>query len=138
MSYQDNRTQSELALAAMIKQLDDEAAKPGEWLASLTSAERKECPVARGFFAFFPDAIALVARHSKRMNDKHSPGDYITWNRAASKDEADAGGRHAIATAVDPNAVDGDGAYEMVCKAWRAMADLQKWIEKRHGRGEKI
>ena len=134
----DDRTQSELALAAKLKQLDDHDAKPGEWLASLTSAERKECPVSRAFFAFFPDAIALVARHSKRLNDKHSPGAGIRWNRAASTDEADCEGRHLLAVAVDPDVIDADGAYEIVCKAWRAMADLQKWIEAKHGRGEKI
>lgn len=113
-------------------------AKPGAWLASLTSAERKECAVSRGFFAYFPDATAIVARHSVRMNEKHNPGQPVHWARGKSTDQPDCEARHLIATSVDPDVKDADGAHEMVCKAWRAMADLQEWIERKHARGEKI
>jgi hypothetical protein len=112
--------------------------KPGDWLASLTSAERKECAVARGFFAYFPDAIAIVARHSVRMNEKHNPGQEVHWARGKSTDQPDCEARHLIATAVDPDVQDADGAYEMVCKAWRSFADLQVWIERKHARGDKL
>jgi len=41
------------------------------------SAERKEAPVFSGFMAYFPDAIAEVARLSKASNDKHNPGELM-------------------------------------------------------------
>jgi len=111
--------------------------KPGSWLASLTSAERKECAVVTGLFAYFPDALALVARHSVRANEKHNPGQPVHWAREKSKDHADCEGRHLIATAVSQDALD-DGQPEMVCKAWRALADLQMWVEGKVARGEKV
>lgn len=112
--------------------------KPGAWLASLTSAERKECAVSRGFMAYFPDAIALVARHSVRMNEKHNPGEPVHWARGKSNDQPDCEARHLIATSVNPDEQDADGAHEIVCKAWRALADLQEWAERKHARGEKV
>lgn len=113
------------------------AALPGSWLASLSSEERKECAVARGFLAYFPDATAAVARHSVRMNEKHNPGEPVHWSRHKSADQSDCEARHLIAAAVDPDALDG-GQPEMICKAWRAMADLQLWIEEKVRKGEKI
>ena len=102
---------------------------PGDWLQSLSSAERKECAVSRGIFAYFPDAIALVARHSVRTNEKHNPGQPVHWNREKSSDHEDCIGRHSIAVAVDPNSLD-DGQPHIVCRAWRALAALQEWAEK--------
>ncbi len=34
---------------------------------------RKETPIYSGFMAFFPDAIAAVARHSFRATKQHHP-----------------------------------------------------------------
>lgn len=107
----------------------DESANPGAWLEGLTSKERKECAVSRGFFAYFPDAVALVARHSVRMNEKHNPGEPVHWARGKSADHEDCVGRHSIAIAIDPNSLD-DGQPHIVCRAWRAMAALQEWAEK--------
>ena len=101
----------------------------GGWLEGLTSKERKECAVSRGFFAYFPDAVALVARHSVRMNEKHNPGQPVHWSREKSNDHDDCIGRHSLAIAVDPNSLD-DGQPHIVCRAWRAMAALQEWAEK--------
>lgn len=114
------------------------APSPGAWLSSLSSAERKECAIARGFLAYFPDAVALVARHSVRMNEKHNPGEPVHWARGKSTDQADCVARHLTAVAVDPDVRDADGAYEIVCNAWRAMAALQEWVESKHTGGEKI
>ncbi len=66
-----------------------EPTKAGDWLQSLSSAERKEAAVSRGLFAYFPDALALVARHSVRANEKHNPGEPVHWNRGKSNDHAD-------------------------------------------------
>jgi hypothetical protein len=109
------------------------SAAAGSWLDSLTSAERKECAVSRGFMAYFPDAIALVARHSVRMNEKHNPGQPVHWSRGKSNDHDDCIGRHSLAIAVDPDSLD-DGQPHMVCRAWRAMAALQEWAEKQGGK----
>lgn len=112
--------------------------KPGAWLASLTSAERKECAVQRGFNAYFPDAIALVARHSVRQNEKHNPGTPVHWDMSKSSDEPDCEARHLIATAIDKDVKDAEGQHEIIAKAWRAMADLQRWAMDKHAKGEKI
>lgn len=129
----DDRTLAELAEAAQRKHR-----KAGAWLNSLNSQERKECAVSRGFMAYFPDALAMVARHSVRMNEKHNPGQPVHWAREKSSDQPDCEARHLIATSIDRNVQDADGAYEMVCKAWRAMADLQEWIEEQHSKGVKL
>jgi len=132
-------TQAELAQCAQQYAANPEpkAVQPGDWLASLTSAERKEAAVLRGFLAYFPDAVALVARHSVRSNEKHNPGQPVHWSRSKSSDHGDCEIRHAIAVAVNADAQD-DGQYEMVCKAWRAMADLQLWAEEKFARDGKI
>jgi hypothetical protein len=104
------------------------SAKPGSWLAALTSAERKEVAMEKGLYAYFPDALALVARHSVRSNEKHNPGTEPHWAREKSKDHGDCIGRHHLAIAVDRNSLD-DGQPHIVCRAWRALADLQIWAE---------
>ena len=112
-------------------------AAPGAWLASLTSAERKEVAVARGLFAYFPDALALIARHSARSNEKHNPGQLIHWSREKSADHEDSIARHSLAVAVDEGSMDGD-VPDIVRRAWRALAALQVWVEKKHAKGEKL
>jgi hypothetical protein len=111
--------------------------QPGDWLQSLDSAERKEVAVARGCFAYFPDALALVARHSVRSNEKHNPGQPVHWSREKSSDHEDCIGRHSLAVVVDPDSLDGDVPH-MVCRAWRALAALQLWVEEKVRRGEKV
>lgn len=125
----DDRTQAELAR--------DGAAQPGGWLQSLSSADRKEVAMARGLFAYFPDALAVVARHSVRSNEKHNPGQPVHWSREKSADHEDCIGRHSIAVAADPDSMDGDAPH-VVCRAWRALAALQLWAEAKRARGEKV
>lgn len=108
---------------------------PGQWLASLTSEERKEVAVARGLFAYFPDALARIALHSVRSNEQHNPGQPVHWAREKSSDQEDCIARHSIAVAVDPASTD-DGVPHVVCRAWRALAALQLWIENNYRKGE--
>lgn len=122
-------------MATVFKVGDDETpgavaadATPGAWLNSLSSAERKEVAVARGLFAYFPDALALVARHSVRSNEKHNPGQPVRWSREKSSDHEDCIARHSLSVAVDPDALDGDAPH-ILCRAWRALAALQLWAE---------
>ena len=115
----------------------ERAVAPGDWLQGLTSAERKEVAVARGLFGYFPDALALVARHSVRSNEKHNPGQPVHWSREKSSDHEDCIGRHSLAVAVSPDSLDGDVPH-MVCRAWRALAALQLWAEGKAKRGDKV
>ena len=80
--------------------------------------ERKDCPVYSGFIKYFPLAIAEVARLSKEGNDQHNPGKPLHWDRSKSGDEKDAMMRHII-------------DEDWVHVAWRAMANLQKELEKK-------
>lgn len=109
--------------------------KPGDWLATLTSAERKEVAVSRGLYTYFPDALALIARHSFRANEKHNPGEPVHWAREKSTDHEDCIARHSLAVAVDQNSLDEEGAFHIVCRAWRSLAALQLWAEKQDGVG---
>jgi hypothetical protein len=105
--------------------------KPGDWLQSLTSAERKEVAMSRGLKAYFPDALALIARHSVRSNEKHNPGQPVHWAREKSADHEDCIERHSTAIAIDPNSLD-NGEPHIICRAWRALAALQLWAENKY------
>lgn len=91
------------------------------------SQERKDVPVFSGCFAYFPDALAEVARLSQHGNDKHNPGQPLHWSRDKSNDHLDCVARHLL----DCGMVDEDGFYHDVKVAWRALANLQILMEKR-------
>ena len=80
-------------------------------------AERKRIPVYSGFVNYFPLAMAAVAKLSYDGNEQHNPGTPLHWDRSKSGDELDALMRHLI-----------EGEWTHV--AWRAMANLQKQLEK--------
>lgn len=80
------------------------------------SDARKTYPVYSGLLAYFPSALAAVAHHSYRGNEKHNPGQPLHHDRAKSGDEADALVRHLI-----------EGDYTGM--AWRALSLLQKHLE---------
>jgi hypothetical protein len=104
------------------------AAPPRRFLTTLTSAERKEYPVVTGFVDYFPDAMAVVSHVSWRGNQKHNPGQDVHWARGKSGDHADCQGRHMI----ERGTLDPDGIEHMAQKAWRAMAELQEYLEKKY------
>ena len=84
------------------------------------AAERKQIPIYTGFIRYFPDAIAAVAKVSLVGGIQHGQTpETLHWDRSKSKDELDAMMRHIL-----------DEDWEQV--AWRALANLQKQIEKRH------
>ena len=60
------------------------------------SQERKEYPVYTGCVAYFPAALAGVAKHSKKGNDKHNPGEPLHHARGKSMDHEDCILRHLI------------------------------------------
>jgi len=78
--------------------------------------ERKGIPIYSGVIAYFPRALAAVAKLSKAGNDQHNPGKPLHWDRSKSGDELDALMRHVV-----------DGDWDAV--AWRALAHLEKELE---------
>ena len=98
-------------------------------LDGMTSAERKEYPITTGCFDYFRDALLLVSHVSYKGNQKHSPGEPLHWARGKSPDEDDAIGRHLLGRFdEDPDL----GTAEAAQLAWRALAFLQKLLEKKH------
>jgi hypothetical protein len=89
------------------------------------AAERKATPIATGVLDYFPLAIAEIARVSKIGNDQHNPGQPLHWDRAKSRDEADALLRHFM----ERGKRDSDGCLHTGKMAWRALAMLQKELE---------
>jgi hypothetical protein len=106
------------------------------------SAVRKGIPLWRGLLMYFPAALAGVALHSRKGNDKHNPGEELHHARGKSSDHGDCILRHLtdIAdieaaynrpdTAVSPADVLLD---EVNALAWRALAFAQEMHEKYAG-----
>jgi hypothetical protein len=86
---------------------------------------RKEMPIARGLFDYFPLAVAEVAHVSFKANEQHNPGEPMHWARGKSTDHADCIARHLI----ERGAVDDDGLRHTAKLAWRALALLQEELE---------
>ena len=87
---------------------------------------RKDTPVYSGVLNYFPDALRAVAQCSKVGNDQHNPNSPLHWDRSKSGDELDALVRHLL----DAGTFDTDGIRHSTKVAWRALANLQKEIEK--------
>lgn len=105
---------------------DDRRLSPS--LREYTSAERKEIPLHTIMAQYFPDAFAALARHSKKNNDKHNPGEPLHWSRNKSSDHLECAARHLLT----PNAIDPvSGETELVAAFWRLGAAVQLQEEKR-------
>jgi len=91
--------------------------------------ERKAIPIYSGCIAYFPNALAEVARLSKIGNDQHNPGSPLHWDRSKSGDELDALMRHLTDHAANVP-MDTDGVPHLAKVAWRALAMLEKTLEK--------
>jgi hypothetical protein len=92
----------------------------------MTAEERKKRPVFTGVLKYFPDAIKEVARVSLKGNEQHHPDKPLHWDRSKSTDELDALSRHLI----DAGTIDDDGIRHSAKIAWRALANLQKELER--------
>ena len=80
------------------------------------SAKRKEYPLYRGLFKYFPHALCAIAHHSYKNNEKHNPGEELHWSRGKSDDHRDAEMRHELED-------------DWVAHGWRALAILQLHLE---------
>jgi hypothetical protein len=87
--------------------------------------ERKDIPIASGCLDYFPNALAEVAKISKKGNDQHNPGEPIHWARGKSMDHADTIIRHLM----ERGRLDVDGTRHSAKAAWRALALLQEELE---------
>ena len=110
------------------------------------SDERKEYPLFDGCLAYFPAALAGVAKHSKAGNDRHNPGQPLHHSRGKSGDHMNCINRHQfdiadILSEMDRAAVRGliPGAgsepvrallTEANALAWRALALSQELHER--------
>lgn len=95
------------------------------------AAARKAIPIYSGFIRYFPLAIAAVAELSRKGNDQHNPGKPLHWDRSKSGDELDAQCRHLLDMAHQgEDAADTDKVLHATKNAWRAMANLQKLLER--------
>lgn len=83
-------------------------------------ADRKRIPIYSGFVKYFPLAMAEVSKLSYDGNEQHNPGKPLHWDRSKSPDELDALMRHLI-------------EEDWAAVAWRAMANLEKQLEKELG-----
>ena len=91
-----------------------------------TAKDRKSTPVFSGVLNYFPDAINAIAKCSQAGNDQHNPGKPLHWDRAKSGDELDALTRHLI----EAGTIDTDNIRHSAKVAWRALANLQKELER--------
>lgn len=92
---------------------------------------RKEAPLARGLFGYFPNACLHVAHVSFVANAQHNPGLPMQWAFNKSSDESDCVLRHAIdamAPPGSPRAFDDDGLLHLAKKAWRSLAELERYL----------
>lgn len=87
---------------------------------------RKAVPIYSGVLKYFPDALAAVAELSRIGNEQHNPGKPLHWDRSKSGDELDALTRHLM----EAGTTDADGVRHSAKVAWRALANLQKEIER--------
>lgn len=90
---------------------------------------RSQFPLWDGCLAYFPNALAEVAKLSKLGNDKHNPGQPIHWAREKSTDHPNKILRHLI----DAGKTDSQGVRHSAGLAWRALALLQEELERDQG-----
>ena len=87
---------------------------------------RKGVPLFSGLVRYFPNALAAVAELSRVGNEQHNPGKPLHWDRSKSGDELDALCRHLW----EAGTVDTDQVRHSTKVAWRALANLEKELER--------
>lgn len=88
--------------------------------------QRKASPIFSGVLKYFPNALWYISQVSQAGNDQHHKGQPLHWDRSKSTDEADALTRHLIQSGT----IDDDGIRHSGKMAWRALALLEKELEK--------
>lgn len=98
------------------------------YLDRFDSAGRKTVPLYEGVMGYFPDAMAALAEHSFKGNEKHNKGQPLHHARHKSMDHRDCIMRHLS----NWDGMDGD-ADEAVALLWRAAALCQEKLERKYG-----
>ena len=98
-------------------------------MSDLTAQERKQRPMFRGLFRYFPDALEAVSYVSYVGNQQHNPGQDLHWDKSKSTDNADALLRH-LKEYAEGKKIDSDGLSILSKVAWRALAVLEIEIER--------
>lgn len=108
----------------------------GRFIDRLSSAQRKQYPMATGLIDYAPDALAAISHVSWVGNEKHNPGEPLHHARGKSMDHADCQVRHlSTRGSVDP-AYEGSpiaAVSHLAQKAWRAIMELQEAMEDVYG-----
>lgn len=103
---------------------------------TLSSAERKQFPMATGLVDYAPDALAAISHISYLGNEKHNSGQPLHHAREKSGDHPDCVLRH-MSTRFDVDPAYKDDVLAPVfhkCEAaWRAIIDLQETMERVYG-----
>ena len=94
-----------------------------------TPLQRKGMPVYSGVITYFPDALKEVSKCSLAGQKQHNQGDKLYWDKNKSFDNEDAMIRHLMDHSKNP--VDEDGILHLAKMAWRALATLQIYLEKK-------
>jgi hypothetical protein len=82
-----------------------------------------------GLLVYFPDALEEVSHVSFVGNQQHNPGQPLHWAKEKSTDEPDCIIRHLTDHARGVE-FDNDGVRHLAKVAWRALANLQRTIDK--------
>jgi Domain of unknown function (DUF5664) len=90
-----------------------------------------------GLLAYFPDALEEVSHVSFVGNQQHNPGQPLHWAKEKSTDEPDCILRHLKDDAKGIE-FDTDGLRHLAKVAWRALANLQRRIDKEAADGKAI
>ena len=93
------------------------------------SEDRKSMPVYSGVLKYFPDALKEVSKCSLAGNNQHHPNKPLHWDKNKSTDNEDALVRHLIDHSINP--VDDDGILHLAKVAWRSLAALQIYLDKK-------
>lgn len=93
---------------------------------------RKATPVFSGVAMYFKEALKYVSQVSKAGNDQHHPGEPLHWDMSKSTDEADALMRHLLDVGPNWDAKDTDGILHAGKCAWRALAMLERVLQKQN------
>lgn len=105
------------------------------------SQARKDTPLLATVFGYFAAAMAGLARHCVRSNEKHNKGEPVHWARGKSTDHAECNLRHLIDAEEmkawlrrNPGRPEREAVLTMLeheydARVWRASADSQEFYE---------
>lgn len=123
--FESNRTQNESKSLIFNDTEQVSACVPGGKRELSVAEQRKRTPIFSGVLAYFPLAMAEIARVSYAGSKQHHPDAPMHWDKDKSSDEADALVRHLL----DHGKFDTDGQRHTAKVAWRGLALLERELE---------